>query len=172
MEVDDQRHVPSVADDRMTDCLLDGNPEPKSLHPDGEDSQEFGAWLKPRGRRGRGHGRSTGEVRNPNSDRRVGNEGQDSDTGTHGLEPPSRFPTHGGRSGCDSTHSKVHLSSITDFPHLETSKPVQSDPIVDDRTSSRLEGGCFSPPPGPKKLFDIIPTFTLPERVFDMGTAP
>lgn len=57
MEVDDQRRVPGEADDRMADGILDGNPDPNSLHPDGEDSQEFGTWLKPRSRRGRGHGR-------------------------------------------------------------------------------------------------------------------
>lgn len=50
MEVDDQRRSPAVADERMTDCGLDGNPAPNLFTEGEEDSLEFGAWLKPRGR--------------------------------------------------------------------------------------------------------------------------
>lgn len=82
----------------MEDCNLDGNPDLKPFPGGEEDLQEFGAWLKPQSRSCLGRGRSRGGARNPNLESHVGDDGQDLDMSQNGLEPPSHFPTRGGRS--------------------------------------------------------------------------
>lgn len=168
MEVDDQRRGPGVVDARMLDCSKSVNPAPNLYDEGEEESLDFGAWLKPRGRSSRGRGRNRVDDRNPNSTRPAENEGQDLDTCHHSLEPPSRFPARGGRSRRGSAHATVHLSNLTAFPHLEKANTVDSFSPVDEGTSSRPETRQVISNPGTETLSSMEPPFPLLERPSDL----
>lgn len=75
MEVDEQQRSPGVATKGMEEDMMNDNQVfdiPPGLE---DDSPNFGSWLKPRSRSGRGCGRGRGGTHTPSTDRREGNDG-------------------------------------------------------------------------------------------------